>query len=100
VEFYFSSNYSYERPVDSDTGSSGGQEIPDTPSTSAPITEGDIQAVIDAVTAAGVSAADIEFIAGSYYDPYYASATLRVTVRDIGNVGTVIDALRRLPRPD
>jgi hypothetical protein len=82
VEFYFSSNYSYERPVDSGTGSSGGQEVPDTPSTATPITEGDIQAVIDAVTGAGVAAADIEFIAGSYYDPYYASATLRVTVRE------------------
>lgn len=57
-----------------------------------PVTEADIQPVIDAIVAQGVSRDDIEFLAQPYYDPYFASATLRVTVRSIDSVQPVVQA--------
>jgi hypothetical protein len=41
---------------------------------------------------AGVSRDDIEFIGQSYYDTYYASATLRAEVGDIAIVDAVVQA--------
>ncbi|MCH8816040.1 MAG: SIMPL domain-containing protein [Chloroflexi bacterium] len=57
-----------------------------------PITEADLQPVIDAITAAGVDGSDIEFVGQGYYDPYYASASLRVTVDDLDSIEAIIDA--------
>jgi uncharacterized protein YggE len=56
------------------------------------ITEADLQPVIDAIVSAGVSRDDIEFIGQSYYDLYYASATLRATVNDVDIVDAVVSA--------
>jgi len=56
------------------------------------ITEADLQPVIDAIVDAGVSSDDIEFVEQGYFDPYYASANLRVTVDNIDDVQSVIDA--------
>lgn len=57
-----------------------------------PITEADLQPVIDAIRAAGVDGGDIEFVGQSYYDPYFASASLRVTVDDLDSIEAIIDA--------
>ncbi|MDO8617172.1 MAG: SIMPL domain-containing protein [Dehalococcoidia bacterium] len=90
LELYFSTSSSYPRTGISDSTSPGssGQTTPAT----APITEADLESVIAALTGQGVDRADIEYIGGSYYDPYYASATLRVTVRDVGKLGDLLKA--------
>jgi hypothetical protein len=59
-----------------------------------PITEEDLQPVIAAIVAAGVDRSDIEFVEQGYYDPYFASATLRVTIDDVALVDAVVDAAR------
>ena len=59
-----------------------------------PITEVDLQPVIDAIVAAGVARSDIEFVGQNYFDPYYASASLRVTVANIADVEGVVSATR------
>lgn len=59
-----------------------------------PITEADLQPVIDAIVAARVARSDIEFVGQTYFDPYYASASLRVTVDNIDGVESVVDAAR------
>jgi uncharacterized protein YggE len=82
LELYFSTTSTYPRAT-TGTGDS-------TPTTG--ISEADLQPVIDALVATGVDRADIEYIGGSYYDPYYASATLRVTVKDIGKLGDLMKA--------
>lgn len=56
------------------------------------ITEADLQTVIDAIVGAGVSRDDVEFVGQSYFDPYYANASLKVTVDNIDDVEGVIDA--------
>jgi hypothetical protein len=86
IEFYFSSSGEI-KPVPapdtgtSSSGSSGSSETVARDSAVAAqveqITEADLQPVIDAIVVAGVSRDDIEFIGQSYYDVYYASATLR-----------------------
>lgn len=58
----------------------------------APITEGDLQPVIDAITGAGVPRDKIEFVVQPYYDQFYSSATLRVTVEDLNSVDGVVKA--------
>jgi uncharacterized protein YggE len=57
-----------------------------------PITEADVQPIIDALTGAGVAADDIEFLGQTYYDPYSASATLRATVNNIDIVDSAVQA--------
>jgi uncharacterized protein YggE len=93
LELYFSTTSSYPRPADGGSGSSPGAE-PDAQTT--PATTGisveDLQPVIDALADAGVDREDIEYVGGSYYDPYYASATLRVTVSDVDRLGGLMDA--------
>jgi len=97
VEFYFSSN----GPV-SDTSSgraepgfAGGAEpaapVPEQQEI-AQITEADLQPVIDAIVASGVSRDDIEFIGQPYFDKFYSSATLRARVSDVGAVDVVVTA--------
>jgi len=107
IEFYFSrSGYGGEpKPVPvpgedgtTSSGSSGSSEtvIRDSETPVAgqveQITEADLQPVIDAIVGAGVARGDIEFIGQSYYDLYYASATLRAEVSDIGSVDSVAEA--------
>jgi uncharacterized protein YggE len=94
LEFYFSTTAVYPKPA-TDTGgssSSGSAQDSQTTPTTTGISEADLQPVIDALVAAGVDRGDIEYIGGSYYDPYYASATLRVTVKDIGKLGDLMKA--------
>ncbi len=94
LELYFSTSSSYPKPATGSSGSSSSGSAPDvqtTPTTTG-ISEADLQPVIDALVAVGVDRADIEYIGGSYYDPYYASATLRVTVKEIGKLGDLMKA--------
>lgn len=99
AEFYFGTYGTVPvRPDDSTeptTGSSGeGSSGSESTTTSAGgITEADLQPVIDALTGIGIDRADIEFLGSSYYyDAYWSSATLRVTVRDLDRLGDVVDA--------
>jgi uncharacterized protein YggE len=102
IEFYFGTYADGVKPdaPATDTGSSGGstgsEPAPDDTALQEadPITEADLQPVIDALVGAGVARDDIEFIGQSYYDPYFTSATLRATVRDLGNVDGAVEAAR------
>ncbi len=67
-------------------------EIFPTPPGAQPITEADLQPVIDAIVGQGVARSDIEFIGNPYYDPYFSSATLRVTVGNIGSLEGIVQA--------
>jgi uncharacterized protein YggE len=88
LELYFSTGTAVKPDaVPGSTGSSDSAE-----QTTSSIRESDLQPVIDAITGQGVSRDDIEFLGGSYYDPFYSSATLRVTVRDLGKLGAIIQA--------
>jgi len=92
VEFSFSNSNVYNgTPVPPDAS---GNVKPDvsSPGTVTEITKADLQPVIDALTGAGVSASDIEFLDQGYYDPYYSSATLRATIKSIGSVDTAVQA--------
>ena len=66
-----------------------------TPVPQEPITEAELQPLVDAIKAQGVSDSDIEvtIYPASYYGPY-GSPTARVTVtlRDMSKVGSLIDA--------
>lgn len=57
-----------------------------------PITEADLQPVIDALVGAGIARDDIEFIEQTYFDQYSASANLRATVSNIDSVQGALDA--------
>jgi uncharacterized protein YggE len=57
-----------------------------------PITEVDLQPVIDALVDAGVARSDIELVGQEYFDPYYASASLRVTVDDTDSIDAIVQA--------
>ncbi|MEX0799985.1 MAG: SIMPL domain-containing protein [Dehalococcoidia bacterium] len=100
VEFYFGSNgVGVEPQSDSGGGVSGSsgaaEDLAASPSGQAqPITEADLQPVVDAIVGAGVSPDDIEVIAQPFYgDPYYGgSATVRATVRSIDAVDGVVAA--------
>jgi uncharacterized protein YggE len=94
LELYFSTTSAYPRPATGSDGTSSSGSTPgsQTTPTTTGISEADLQPVIDALVAAGVDRSDIEYIGGSYYDPYYASATLRVTVKDIGKLGDLMKA--------
>lgn len=105
IEFYFGRNGGGVSPAvpetrssDSTSGSGSSEPVTDVATLAqqetAPITEADLQPVIDAIVGAGVAREDIEFIGQSYYDPYFASATLRVTVRDVNAVDDVVTAAR------
>lgn len=103
LDLYFSSEFMDDiMPVpepaprgDSEPGSSGAApDIFDVPPPPKEITEADLQPVVDAIAAQGVSRDDIEvIIEPSYGDPYFGgSATVRVTVRNVGAVGDIVDA--------
>jgi uncharacterized protein YggE len=78
------------------SGSSGGVDVgvaedkPIQAGEVTPITEADLQPVIDALNAAGAS--DVEFIGQSYYDVYSSSATIRATVNNVDSVDAVVQA--------
>ena len=110
IEFYFSrTSYDGEpKPVPGEpdtgtsSGSSSGSETVITERDAAAavegqvdaITEADLQPVIDAIVGAGVARDDIEFIGQSYFDVYYATATLRATVGDIDSLDAVVAAAK------
>jgi uncharacterized protein YggE len=114
VEFYFGRSIEgIAEPGADGSGSSGssGSTEPDTGSSSSdvepqpaedlpltqvpevqPITEAELQPVIDALVAAGIPRDQIEYLAQGYYDPYFASATLRAPVADVNAVDGVVNA--------
>ncbi len=70
---------------------------PSEPVTPPPVIEEDLEALIEAIKAQGVSEDDIEeniYRGDGYYDPYGPVATARVTVtlRDMDKVGPVVEA--------
>ncbi len=67
---------------------------PPPPQEVTPITEADLQPVIDAIVGAGVARSDIQFATQPYPDPYFSSATLRVTVKNIDKVDGVMQAAK------
>jgi uncharacterized protein YggE len=58
----------------------------------APITEETLQPVIDALVSAGVPREDIEFIGQGYFDKFSSSATLRVTISNLGILDAAVTA--------
>lgn len=97
VEFYFSSNgpVTATSSGGAEPGFAGGAEpaapVPEQQEITQ-ITEADLQPVIDAIVASGVSRDDIEFIGQPYFDKFYSSATLRSRVNDVGSVDAVVAA--------
>jgi uncharacterized protein YggE len=101
VQFYFSSyNNSVPPmpvPMPGANGSPGvapGDLKPTIPSpgTVSPITQADLQPVINALTNAGVAASDIQFSGQGYYDMYSASATLTATIKTLSVVDSAVTA--------
>lgn len=81
--------------VESEIAPAATPEIYPTPAPPTPITEADLQPLIDAIKAQGVSDADIEITIypATYYGPYGTpTARVTVTLRDVSKVGTLIDA--------
>jgi len=107
IDLYFS-RYSYccdpiplPQPLppttnsDGSTGSGSSGVAPGEPfpsGTVEPITEADLQPVIDALVGAGVPRDDIEFVTQTYFDQYSASASIRATVTNLDNVQNALDA--------
>lgn len=89
LELYFAGYY-VEVPVDEPDAVPGSGGI--SYRSASAISEADLQPVIDALVDAGVAREDIELLGGTYYDPYSSSATLRVTVRDLDDIGGLVDA--------
>ena len=88
LELYFTRFYTEPQP-------DGGTTRPgaETPAgTLGPITETDLQPVIDAIVSEGVAREDIQFLGGTYYDPYSSSAALRVTERNLDLIDGVVSA--------
>ncbi len=106
IEFYFGRSGDGEVKPDGtrssdgsgSSGSSTGVEpAPDVAVQSGqvtPITEAELQPVIDALVGAGIAREEIEFIGQSYYDMYYASATIRATVTNLDAVEAAVGAVR------
>jgi uncharacterized protein YggE len=86
------------RSSDGSTGIAVGEPVPpgggaaDSLQTVDQITEAQLQPVIDALAAAGIARADIEFIGQGYYDKYSSSATLRATVANLDTVDAAVNA--------
>lgn len=106
LELYFGGTYAYREGIEPvpepDRGQSepsSGGVAPSTPETdllqaAQPVTEADVQPVVDAIAAQGVSLDDIEVIVQpSYGDPYYGgSATIRVTIRNVDALEGIVSA--------
>ena len=99
LELYFGSKVDGIEPLPvpetrGESGISGGAVAPSSPQSdqpSQPFTEADLQPVVDAIVAQGVAREDIEVIITSY-DPYYTSATIRATVRNLDALQGIVDA--------
>jgi uncharacterized protein YggE len=101
VQFYFSSYNNIVPPgvpvpLPRANGSSGSApsdvKPPIATGTASPITQANVQPVIDALTNAGVAASDIQFSGQGYFDTYSASATLTATIKTIGIVDSAVKA--------
>jgi uncharacterized protein YggE len=103
LEFYFySTSGGGVEPVpserDSSSGSSGGAEsgAPDVAVSgqAAPITEADLQPVVDAIAGAGVPRDNIEVVVQPSYGDIYSggSATVRATIEGTGSLSAIVDA--------
>jgi uncharacterized protein YggE len=57
-----------------------------------PITEADLQPIVDAIVSQGVSRDDIEIQIDQYYDMYYSSASIIVTVDDVDSTNAIVEA--------
>ncbi len=79
-----------ETPTETDGGGADAGSAQDV--RTGPITEADLQAVIDAIAGEGVARDDIEFIGNPYYDAYTTNATLRATVKDLGKLDDIVQA--------
>jgi len=101
VQFVVTGGYdSYPRevpvPAPVEPGVEPSEEIFPEPTTST-LTEEDLEPLVEAIQAQGVSEGDIEvtiFPGGGYYGPYGPEDTARVTVtlRDVDKVGSVVEA--------
>jgi uncharacterized protein YggE len=104
LELYFGGNVRGVEPVpapdsgqsepSSGAGVAASPPESDTLQQAQPITEADLQPVVDAIVAQGVSRDDVEVIVQpSYGDPYYGgSATIRVTVKNVDGLQGIVDA--------
>jgi uncharacterized protein YggE len=101
VQFYFSSYNNIVPPgvpvpMPGANGSSGSApsdvKPPIATGTVSPITEADLQPVINALTSAGVAASDIQFSGQGAYDWYSSSATLTATIKTISIVDSAVKA--------
>lgn len=93
LELYFGSNIAVPLPGEPSGGGAGIEPAAPVPQgQAAPISEADLQPVVDAILAQGVPQTDIEVIPSPKYDPYASSATIRVTVRSLDALGGIIDA--------
>jgi uncharacterized protein YggE len=95
IELYFSRNgpAGDASSGQSEPGFSGGAEpvAPDVQEV-APISEADLQSVIDAIAGAGVARDKIQFVGQASFDKFYSSATLRATVDNVDSVDAVVKA--------
>ena len=103
LEFYFGTGFDGIEPLplpgrgETEPGFEGSSSSPTEVQPlelSQQITEADLQRVVDAIAAQGVSRADIEVIVEPFYgDPYYGgSATIRVTASNIDAVEGIVSA--------
>jgi uncharacterized protein YggE len=104
VQFVVTQGYDYyAEPVPDESWPVPEGEVPreiapdSGPATPPPVTEADLEPLVDAIKAQGVSDADIEVViyptGGYYYDPYGGqTARVTVTLRDVDKVGPVVDA--------
>jgi uncharacterized protein YggE len=101
VQFYFSSYNNIVPPMpvpmpdfNGSSASPPSDLKPTAPSPGAvsPITQADLQPVINALTNAGVAASDIQFSGQGYYDMYSSSATLTATIKTLSVVDSAVTA--------
>jgi uncharacterized protein YggE len=102
VQFYFSSYNNIMPPgvpvpmpgANGSSGSTPSDLKPTAPSPGAvsPITQADLQPVVNALTNAGVAAGDIQFSGQGYYDMYSSSATLTATIKSLSIVDSAVTA--------
>jgi len=93
LELYFGTNLPVPLPGEPSRGGTGVEPAPPVPEgQAAPISEADLQPVVDAIVAQGVPRSDIEVIPSAKYDPYSSSATIRVTVRSLDALSGIVDA--------
>ena len=93
LELFLGTNLPVPLPGEPGRGDTGVAPAPPVPEgQAAPISEADLQPVVDAIVAQGVPRSDIEVIPGAKYDPYSSSATIRVTVRSLDALTGIVDA--------